>query len=78
MGILFPCNRDPSSMVALATAFPLYVTVRAKTSLVHTSKFATLVLYNFCWVRYTDFKITGSVEQTSLYHYRKFELCVAF
>ena len=27
------------------------VTVRAKTSLVHTSKFATSVLYNFGWER---------------------------
>ena len=43
----------------------IYVTVQAKTSLVHTS---TLVLYNFCWVRSTDFKFTGLVEQTSLYH----------
>ena len=34
----------------------IYVTVRAKTSLVHTSKFATSVLYNFCWKRSTELK----------------------
>ena len=34
----------------------LYVTVRAKTSLVHTSKFTTSVLYNFSWERSTELK----------------------
>ena len=36
--------------------------------IVHTFKFATLMLYKFCWVSHTDFKFTGLVEQTSLYH----------
>ena len=34
----------------------IYVTVRAKTNLVHTSKFATSVLYNFDWERSTELK----------------------
>ena len=33
-----------------------FVTVRAKTSLVHTSKFTTSVLYNFEWERSTELK----------------------
>ena len=49
----------------------LNVTVRAKTSLVHTSKFATLAFHNFCWVRHTDFKFTGLLVQISLYHSEK-------
>ena len=40
----------------------LYVTVRAKTSLVHTSKFATSVLYNFGWERSTELKFAMLVH----------------
>ena len=32
----------------------VYVTVRVKTSLVHTSKFATSMACNFCWERHTE------------------------
>ena len=39
-----------------------YVTVQAKTSLVHTSKFATLVLYNFGWERSTELKFAMLVH----------------
>ena len=48
------------------------MTVQAKTSLAHTSKFATSVLYNFGWERLTKFTSMGSVEFTL-----KFEFCVA-
>ena len=47
----------------------IYVTVQAKTSLVHTFKFATSVLYiyifNFCWKRSTESKFAELVEETS-------------
>ena len=46
----------------------LFVTVRAKTSLVHTSKFASLEIYNFPYER-------GLVEQTSLYDLKIAALC---
>ena len=38
------------------------VTVQAKTSLVHTSKFATLDLYNFGWEGFTELKFTMLVD----------------
>ena len=44
----------------------VYVTVQAKTSLVHTSKFATSVLYNFCWERSTESKFAALIDYTSL------------
>ena len=40
----------------------LYVTVRAKTSLVHTSKFDTLVLDNFGWEKSTELKFAMLVH----------------
>ena len=45
-----------------------YVTVRVKTSLVHTSKFAALEVHNFPYERHTEIKFTGLVELTSLYN----------
>ena len=54
-------------------AITAYVTLRVKTSLVHTSNFATLEVYNFPWEEYTggvtkNLKFTGLVKQTSLHH----------
>ena len=51
----------------MATCAPIYVTVRAKTSLVHTSKLVTLEVHNFPYERHIELKFTGLVEQTSLY-----------
>ena len=39
-----------------------YVTVQAKTNLVHTSKFANSVLYNFGWERSTELKFAMLVH----------------
>ena len=44
------------------------VTIRAKTSLVHTSKLATLEVYNFPYDRHIELKFTGLVEQTSFFN----------
>ena len=40
----------------------IYVTVRAKTSLVHTFKFTTLVLYTFGWEKSTELKFAMLVH----------------
>ena len=45
------------------------VTVRAKTSLVHTSIFATLVVHIFPYERHIELTFAGFVEQTSLDHF---------
>ena len=39
------------------------------TSLVDASKFATSVLYNFCWKRPTELKFTALLDKASLYHF---------
>ena len=39
----------------LYVLYVIYVTLRAKTSLVHTSKFATSMPYTFCWERGSKF-----------------------
>ena len=46
-----------------------YVTVRVKTSLVHTFKFAILVVYKICLERHKQLKFTELVDITSLYHH---------
>ena len=46
----------------------IYVTARAKTSLVHTSKIATSVLHIFYWERSTESKFAALIDYTSLYH----------
>ena len=59
-------DTEPVRVVAHSSASPAerksYVTVQAKTSLVHTSKFATLGLYNFGWERSTELKFAMSVH----------------
>ena len=45
----------------------IIVTVQAKTSLVHTSKFTILEVHNFPYERHTELKFTLLIEQTSLY-----------
>ena len=54
----------------------IIVTVRAKTSLVHTSKLATLEVHNFPYERHIELKFTGLVEQTSFYNCLNFQLFV--
>ena len=44
------------AMASLIMYITIFVTAQAKTSLVHTSKFATLVLCNFYWIIPTDLK----------------------
>ena len=64
----FLLNNNLTKMVSLSFAKLhlqgpiIFMTVRAKTSLVHTSKFATLVLYNFGWERSTELKFAMSVH----------------
>ena len=54
--------------VLLMSVHLTFVTVRAKTSLVHTSIFATLVVHIFPYERHIELTFAGFVEQTSLDH----------
>ena len=49
-------------VLGLSKSVRIYVTLQAKTSLVHTSKFATSMLYNFCWERRTESKFAGIID----------------
>ena len=46
----------------VANRMIVYVTLRAKINLVHTSKFATSMAYNFCWERHAESKLSGIID----------------
>ena len=56
----------------------VYVTVRAKTSLVHTSDSVTLMAHKIGWELQNNFIFAEFVDQASLNHCYKFELSANF
>ena len=55
-----------------------FVTVRAKTSLVHTSNSVISMANKIGWKQHNNFIFAEIVDQASLNHCCKFELCATF